>query len=177
MKNRTSNKTCLFCSSDRTIIEHKSEHIGVIIQWLCNVCNDFSYSKQTFIISVMIFVNYLENSSLCIHEYQLVGITSLCIAAKLEESKMMEMSSYYIITDRSCPIKFILKMEIEIIQTIDGNWMADLAKLRSINDGWKLYLNECFFRLGIKKSILDSLFSMFMQLNGNQNEYEFEGDC
>ncbi|KAM0674892.1 hypothetical protein GVAV_001711 [Gurleya vavrai] len=81
-----------------------------LIRWLFEVSLDFSYSPLTVINSIPIIDNFNLNC-----DYQLLGITSLFISAKLFEKTIFKVKEYCLVTDCYCKVDDILELEKVIL--------------------------------------------------------------
>lgn len=101
----------------------------IVVDWMINVCESFSFSRETMYISV----NYLDRfltlfytssyaSKIIINRsnLQLVGTTCMYIASKFEETSVPPISEFSRITDRSSSRDQILAMETVIVNVL--NW-------------------------------------------------------
>lgn len=94
---------------------YKSSHRKKLIRWLYEVTHDFVYSQSTFGIAVYILDTYTQKNSFELSNYQLLGLTALFIAAKLDEQNLKSISDYVAVTDNLVTPKEILETEKEIL--------------------------------------------------------------
>lgn len=90
-----------------------------LLKWIYEVTSDFNYSNITYARAVYIIDDYVRVSGIDFETYQLVGITSLFIAAKFEERRVNKISEYVAVTDSAFTREEILDMEKLILKTID----------------------------------------------------------
>lgn len=98
---------------------HKSSHRRTLLRWLFEVCHDFGYTIQTFILASAIVDRYTLRHGCSTDEYQLIGIAALLMAAKFEEKKIMPAAEYAVVTDGACQINEILNKERELLEVLD----------------------------------------------------------
>jgi len=93
---------------------------AVLIDWLVGVHLQFHLLQETLYITVAILDRYLQSdlSTITRKKLQLVGVTSMLIAAKFEEIYAPEVKDFVYITDRAYTEKEILKMEIRILNVL-----------------------------------------------------------
>ncbi|KAM0680589.1 G2/mitotic-specific cyclin [Glugoides intestinalis] len=98
---------------------HKSVHRRKLLKWIYEVCGDFRYSAYTFTATVIIIDRYTEKNGFELDEYQLIGISALFLAAKIEESKTHPASEYASVTENAFSIEEILAKEWSILKSLD----------------------------------------------------------
>lgn len=115
-----------------------AKHRFTLVDWLMEVSDKFQLKRQTFYLAVHYSDNYLslaENFPL--DSYQLVGITSLLIACKLEEIYFPKISDFEEITDGKCSAAEMFEMEIKILMKLQ--WLMNPTTL----NGWMhIYMVE-----------------------------------
>ncbi|ADM12230.1 G2/mitotic specific cyclin 1 [Encephalitozoon intestinalis ATCC 50506] len=105
---------------------HRSSHRRKLVKWLYEVMDDFGYSQVTFSTAVFILDRYTEVRGLDLGKYQLVGISSLFLSAKIEEKRCKEIDDYVHVTDNTYSRREILDKEIEILEVFGFNLMFRL---------------------------------------------------
>ncbi|MCA9750463.1 MAG: hypothetical protein KC414_15235 [Romboutsia sp.] len=100
---------------------YKSSHRIRLIRWLYEVCIDFNYNIYTYLTTIKIIENFIDKNGFDAEDYQLIGITSLLISSKIEESNIRSLKEYSIVTDLSCTVKDIINKEREILEILDYN--------------------------------------------------------
>lgn len=151
----------------RKLQKHDVNHRRKLIRWIYEVCTDFQYSNYTYATAIIIFDKFTEKVGFYMSEYQLIGITSLFIAAKIEESSRLGVSEYFVITDGSCTEKEILNMELQIITNIESEWTFELPHVyfREI-DMQSSFLE---YDIDVKKIILECILAGLMERNRKTN--------
>lgn len=107
---------------------HKSLHRKKLLRWIYEVCRDFKYTQYTYTLSVLIVDKYTEKSGFELDEYQLLGISSLFLAAKIEEKTTKPVSEYAVVTDFSYSVNEIISKETLILETVDYNIFPKLPQ-------------------------------------------------
>ncbi|XP_033753914.1 G1/S-specific cyclin-E-like [Pecten maximus] len=108
----------------------------ILLDWLIEVCEVYRLHRETFYLGVDFVDRYISLSSgLQKHQLQLIGITSLFIAAKLEEIYPPKIAEFAYVTDGACTEDEILDQELIMLKAL--KW--DLSPLTT--NGWlNLYL-------------------------------------
>jgi hypothetical protein len=140
---------------------HKSSHRKKLVKWLYEVVEDFEYSQVTFALGIHILDKYTLNKGFDLSEYQLIGITVLFIAAKIEEPKAKSVKDYMEVTDSSVSIREILEKELEILQSF--NFDIDLQIPHAYLRSWYLQKMECKFSLIERQEILFCAFAFILE--------------
>lgn len=117
MKNILAETTNIPANIKLTI--HKTPKRIKLIRWIYEVLIDFDFSSFTYILTVSIIDNYLKENKLV--DLQLLGISALFIAAKMEEKELKDISDYIEVTDNSYSQKEILDMEFKILESLRFN--------------------------------------------------------
>ena len=94
---------------------------AILIDWLIDVNNKFSFKEETLFIAINIIDLYLSLKRIKRRNLQLLGITALFIACKQNEIIFRHLKEYAYITDNAYNTEEILDMEKNILQTIDFN--------------------------------------------------------
>lgn len=87
----------------------------ILLDWMMEVCSEFKLKRETFHYSV----NYVDRYLSCTprvakSDLQLVGVTALYLAAKMEEIFSPKLSDFVKSTDNGYTIEQIKKMEVTI---------------------------------------------------------------
>ncbi|OQS54705.1 ccnb2 [Ecytonucleospora hepatopenaei] len=98
---------------------HKKEHKKILYSWLNDVSREFSYHHITFLTSILILEKYTDKYVYLLSDYQLIGISSLYIAAKIEETKTKPIEAYAKVTDETFSKEQIHKMEMQILDYLN----------------------------------------------------------
>lgn len=122
---------------------------SVLCDWLIEVCEVYNLHRETYHLAIAYIDQYLSNTSnLPKSKLQLLGITSLFIAAKIEEIYPPRIAEFAYVTDKAYYEGDILEMELDIMNSL--NWYIN--PMTSIS--WlSLYLQlECEFEYLNKSS-------------------------
>ena len=74
---------------------------AILVDWLVEVADEFGIDPQTFYLTMSITDRFLSSMSVMRSKLQLVGATSMYIAAKLEEIFPQELGEFAYITDNT----------------------------------------------------------------------------
>jgi len=109
---------------------------AVLFEWISEVCEVYKLHRETFYICMDFVDRYLsEESHMPKSRLQLLGITALFIAAKLEEIYPPQVKDFAFVTDRACTVEQILAMELVMLQVL--NWTLSPV---TVNHWLMLYL-------------------------------------
>ena len=103
--------------------------LGILIDWLCEVVENFKLLSTTHNRAIVLLYQYLAsvpNKPIHRKRLQLLGVCCLNIAAKLEEIYPPDLSDYVYITDNSCTLEQVLEMEREICSDLDFKLISPL---------------------------------------------------
>lgn len=114
-------------------IDINSKMRFIIIDWMDQVCRKFKLNQETLYLSINILDRFLSIKNILRTNLQLVGITSILISAKFEEDWHGVISDFVSITDNAYTKNDIIKMEYEILSTLN----FDIANPTAID-----FLNE-----------------------------------
>lgn len=106
--------------------EHRHHQVtpkmrAVLIDWLIDVCQVYQLHRETLYLSLDYLSRFMIKSETTIKRQtlQLVGVTCLFIAAKLEEIYPPKCHEFAYVTDGACTVKQIRSKEIEICSILD----------------------------------------------------------
>lgn len=93
---------------------------SVLVDWLVEVHQQFSLLQETLFLAVAILDRYMQERADKIprKQLQLVGVTSMFIAAKYEEMYAPEIGDFVYITDNAYSQSQIRGMEMDMMQTL-----------------------------------------------------------
>jgi hypothetical protein len=91
---------------------------AILIDWIIEVHLKFKLNPETLYLSVNLIDRYLNVKHVQRAELQLVGVSALLIASKYEEIYAPEIRDFIYITDKSYTSKEILRMEYQILSTL-----------------------------------------------------------
>lgn len=98
-------------------INHKMR--GILIDWLVEVHHKFKLHVSTLWLCVNIIDRFLEKEKILRAKLQLVGVTALLIACKIEEIYPPEVRDCVYITDYAYDRDEVLKMEVDILTALN----------------------------------------------------------
>lgn len=99
---------------------------GILIDWLSQVARRFEMLPETFYLTVKILDRYLQECTVAKNKLQLVGITSLLVAAKYEEIYVPSIVELAYLTDRAYTDIEIRRMEVIILKQLDFSFGCPL---------------------------------------------------
>lgn len=92
---------------------------AILLDWLNEVCEVYKLHRETYYLSLDYLDRYLStNVSISKTFLQLIGITCLFIAAKVEEIYPPKLSEFAYVTDGACSEEDILKQELIILSAL-----------------------------------------------------------
>lgn len=103
--------------------EINSKMRTILIDWLVEVHFKLKFREETFCTAIYIIDAYLSKKIIQRINYQLLGITSLFIASKLHEIFGGKIQDYSLFTDKTYNVEQILKMELDICQILNFNFL------------------------------------------------------
>lgn len=100
-------------------INKKMRHI--LIDWLWDVTQRFKLQNDTFFICISILDRFLNNIEYDVQrtKFQLVGLTAMLVACKINEIYYPELVDFKYICDNAYSIECFKKKEIEMCNTIN----------------------------------------------------------
>jgi len=93
----------------------------ILVDWLVEVHKLFKLISETLFLTIDILDRYLQVKDVVRNKLQLVGVTSMLIAAKFEEIYSPEVKDFVYVSDNSVTSEDILEMEQDILRSIDFN--------------------------------------------------------
>lgn len=94
---------------------------GILVDWLVSIHMKFRLVPECLYLAVNIVDRYLAKVPIEKDTLQLVGMTSLFIAAKYEEIYPPEVKDFVYISDRSYTKQEVLDLELEILDLLEYN--------------------------------------------------------
>jgi hypothetical protein len=95
----------------------------ILIDWLFEVNNKLKFKEETFYITVYIIDSYLSQKFVPRKKFQLLGVTALFIATKLNEIFTGKAKDYAFITDNAYKESEIIDMEADICKILNFNFL------------------------------------------------------
>jgi len=98
--------------------EPTSKMRATLVDWLIEVSEEFDLVPETTFLSVYLMDRYLQNDIMSRKMLQLLGVTSLYIAAKFEEIYVPRIDEFCDITDNTYTVEEVIAMERQILQAV-----------------------------------------------------------
>ena len=96
----------------------------ILIDWLFEVNNKLKLREETFYTTIYIIDAYLSKKFIQRKKFQLLGVTALYIATKLNEIFSGSVKDYVFMTDRAYNESDIITMESDICKTLNFNFLV-----------------------------------------------------
>ena len=96
----------------------------ILIDWLFEVYKKLKFGEETFYTTIYIIDAYLSKKFIQRKNFQLLGVTALFIATKLNEISSGKVKEYAFITDNAYNEKDILTMETDICKNLNFNFLV-----------------------------------------------------
>ncbi|CAI9571274.1 unnamed protein product [Staurois parvus] len=115
---------------------------AVLLDWLMEVCEVYKLHRETFYLAQDFFDRFMAiQQNVVKSSLQLIGITSLFIAAKLEEIYPPKLHQFAYITDSACTEDEIICMELIIMKAL--KWcLSPMTAVSWLN----IYLQVAYIR-------------------------------
>uniref|UniRef100_A0A670K6W1 Cyclin E2 n=1 Tax=Podarcis muralis TaxID=64176 RepID=A0A670K6W1_PODMU len=92
---------------------------SILLDWLLEVCEVYTLHRETFYLAQDFFDRFmLTQKNLNKTMLQLIGITTLFIASKLEEIYAPKLQEFAYVTDGACSEDDIIRMELIILKAL-----------------------------------------------------------
>ncbi|XP_069682131.1 G1/S-specific cyclin-E isoform X2 [Periplaneta americana] len=124
----------LMCHKDEISTQERDEdmfmkHPGlqprmraILLDWLIEVCEVYKMHRETYHLTMDFIDRYLSRKrDIPKQQLQLIGITCLFIAAKVEEIYPPKIAEFAFVTDGACSEAEILDMELVILKALNWN--------------------------------------------------------
>ncbi|XP_028281573.1 G1/S-specific cyclin-E2 isoform X2 [Parambassis ranga] len=117
---------------------------AILLDWLLEVCEVYSLHRQTAYLAQDYFDRFmLTQQDVSKDTLQLIGITALFIASKIEEIYPPKIFEFAYVTDGACDMWDIQRMELLILKALDWNlcpetpisWLKLYAQVDAQKDG------------------------------------------
>lgn len=97
---------------------------AVLVDWLVEVHSQFKLLQETLYMTIYVIDKFLqsEGSTIRREKLQLVGVTAMFIASKVEEIYSPEISDFVYITDNAYSSAEIREMELRMLRTLGFNF-------------------------------------------------------
>jgi len=126
----------------------------ILVDWLAEVSGEYNITEQTHHLAVNYTDRFLSKIRVKRAKLQLVGVTALYIAAKLEEIYPPDLNEFVYVTDDTYTKSQMLKMEQLMMKTLDFRLQPPTSieflhifyyELNKFNKKYPKFLNMCMF--------------------------------
>ncbi|XP_002735304.1 G1/S-specific cyclin-E-like isoform X2 [Saccoglossus kowalevskii] len=135
-------KESSYTRDDKFLDRHPHIHAkmrSILLDWLIEVCEVYRLHRETYYLAQDFVDRYLATQKdIPKTRLQLIGITALFVAAKLEEIYPPRLSEFAYVTDGACTENEILIEELVVLKAL--NW--DLSPI-TVNTWLNIYLQLC----------------------------------
>ncbi|XP_036288624.1 G1/S-specific cyclin-E1 isoform X1 [Pipistrellus kuhlii] len=124
---------------------------AILLDWLMEVCEVYKLHRETFYLAQDFFDRYMASQHNIVKTLlQLVGISALFIAAKLEEIYPPKLHQFAYVTDGACSVEDILTMELIIMKALKWqlgpltivSWLNVYLQVAYLNDMHQVLLPQ-----------------------------------
>ena len=146
---------------------------AVLIDWLIDVCQVYQLHRETFHMALDFLARYMASADEPIKRQtlQLVGVTSLFLAAKLEEIHPPKAKDFAYVTDGACTVDQIKDFEMKLCKTLNWNLQPVTAQ------AWlSLFLQIAQFKKNNINTELLHSYGNSNPMNAFQNEHNSNGN-
>ncbi|XP_015059952.1 G2/mitotic-specific cyclin C13-1-like [Solanum pennellii] len=91
---------------------------GVLVDWLVEVTDEYKLLSDTLYLAVSYIDRFLSVNAIPRKKLQLLGVSSMLIAAKYEEIKPPSVEDFAYITDNTFTTKDVINMEASVLQSL-----------------------------------------------------------
>uniref|UniRef100_H0XU36 Cyclin E2 n=1 Tax=Otolemur garnettii TaxID=30611 RepID=H0XU36_OTOGA len=124
---------------------------SILLDWLLEVSEVYTLHRETFYLAQDFFDRFmLTQKDINKNMLQLIGITSLFIASKLEEIYAPKLQEFAYVTDGACSEEDILRMELMILKALNWelcpvtiiSWLNLFLQVDALKDAPKVLLPQ-----------------------------------
>ena len=140
----------------------------ILINWLSEVHAKLNFKEETFYTTIYIIDSYLSRKFVKRTKFQLLGVTALYIATKLNEIYIRRIKDYVFITDNAYNEEEIAIMESDICKTLNFNFLipTSLSFYEIISKKFGLDKDKNIYNFG--KFLMQSFL-----INGKSLNYDY----
>ena len=91
----------------------------ILVDWLLDVQHNWNLSIYTLYLAINILDRYLERNSIEMKKFQLIGITCLLIASKIEDIQAPTIADCSEVTNEAYTINEVVEMERHLLETFN----------------------------------------------------------
>ncbi|XP_075682048.1 G1/S-specific cyclin-E2 [Rhinoderma darwinii] len=147
-------KESRYVHSSRVLQNHCSlndDMRSILLDWLIEVSEVYSLHRETFYLAQDFFDRFmLTQKSVSKNMLQVIGVTTLFIASKLEEIYPPKLHEFAYVTDGACSEDDIIEMELIILKALKWElspvtaitWLNLFLQVSSLKDSPKLLLPQ-----------------------------------
>ena len=136
----------------------------ILIDWLIDANNIFHFKEETLYTTIYILDSYLSKKCIQKKRFQLLGIASLLLAAKLNEIYFRRIADYAFITDNAYTQDEIKFMEEDILKTLNFDFLfpSPLSFFEILSKKFGLYedLNKYYYGQFLMQTFLMDIRSL-----------------
>ncbi|NWW94789.1 CCNE1 protein, partial [Rhynochetos jubatus] len=123
----------------------------ILLDWLMEVCEAYKLHRETFYLAQDIFDRFMATQQdVAKRMVQLIGVSSLFIAAKIEEVYPPRLHQFAYVTDGACTENEIISMEIIIMKALNWNlnpvtpvsWLNTYLQIAYLNEQREILLTQ-----------------------------------
>ncbi|CAM8913000.1 unnamed protein product [Rhodiola kirilowii] len=101
---------------------------GVLVDWLVEVSEEYKLLSDTLYLAVSYIDRYLSLNAVSRQKLQLLGVSSMLIAAKYEEISPPKVEDFCYITDNTYKKEEVVKMEASVLKVLNFDLGTPTAK-------------------------------------------------
>jgi cyclin B len=92
---------------------------AILVDWLIDVHKKYKLRPETLFLAIGLIDRFLEKRNTLRRHLQLVGVTSLLIAAKFEELYPPQIHDFVYVTDKAYTKEEVIRMEVSMLTVLD----------------------------------------------------------
>ncbi|KAJ9674296.1 hypothetical protein PVL29_023695 [Vitis rotundifolia] len=92
---------------------------GILVDWLVEVAEEYKLVSDTLYLTISYIDRFLSSNALNRQKLQLLGVSSMLIAAKYEEISPPHVEDFCYITDNTYTKEEVVKMEADILKSLN----------------------------------------------------------
>jgi hypothetical protein len=99
--------------------EIKDTSLAFLIEWIIDVHRKFRLVPESLYVTVFLLDKYMSKKQITKTQLQLLGVTTLWIAAKYEEIYPPELNDFLSVSENKFSSKEVIEMEKDILSTLN----------------------------------------------------------
>lgn len=99
--------------------EIKDTSRAFLIEWIIDVHRKFRLLPEALYVTVFLLDQYMSKKAITKNQLQLLGVTTLWIAAKYEEIYPPELQDFLLVSENKFTVKEVIEMEKDILATLN----------------------------------------------------------